>query len=155
VFTSYGVLVWLPDLKPWAAAIARLLKPGGFFYVVDHHPFAHVFYNEDDATELRPHYPYSVPADEPMAFPPGPTYTDGPSQMPGPTYEWNHGVGDILNSLIDAGLRIEFFHEFYFSSYRAFPFMERGEDGWWRLPEYQESIPLLFSVKAKKPLGAS
>ena len=35
VFTSYGVLVWLPDLKPWAEVVAHFLRPGGFFYIVD------------------------------------------------------------------------------------------------------------------------
>src|SRR6266852_5932566 len=29
VFTSYGAICWLPDLKPWGQLIARYLKPGG------------------------------------------------------------------------------------------------------------------------------
>ena len=32
VFTSYGVLHWLRDLKRWAQVIAHFLTPGGFFY---------------------------------------------------------------------------------------------------------------------------
>jgi hypothetical protein len=32
--------------------------------------------------------------------------------------------------------------------------MERGEDGWWRLPEHNESVPQMFSVKATKPSEA-
>jgi len=102
-------------------------------------------------TDLRPHYRYSVPADEPIAFPPGPTYADGPPKLSSTTYEWNHCVGDILNPQISAGLSIEFFHEFHFSSYKAFPMMEQGEDGWWRLPEHRDSVLLLFSLKATKP----
>ena len=39
VFTSYGVLVWLPDLDRWASTIQRLLRPGGTFYIVEFHPF--------------------------------------------------------------------------------------------------------------------
>jgi 2-polyprenyl-3-methyl-5-hydroxy-6-metoxy-1,4-benzoquinol methylase len=31
VFTSYGVLSWLPDLRTWGQLIARHLKPGGLF----------------------------------------------------------------------------------------------------------------------------
>src|SRR5690606_26746788 len=31
VFTSYGVIGWLPDLDKWAAIISNYLKPGGFF----------------------------------------------------------------------------------------------------------------------------
>src|SRR3954463_9339837 len=39
VFTSYGVLSWLPDLVQWASAVATLLKPSGVFYLVEFHPF--------------------------------------------------------------------------------------------------------------------
>lgn len=38
VFTSRGVLRWLGDLDAWANACANLLKPGGMFYLLDHHP---------------------------------------------------------------------------------------------------------------------
>ncbi len=150
VFTSYGALTWLPDLKRLAEVVAQFLKPGGFFYVVDHHPFGNVFYDEEDATDLRPYYKYSDPADNPLELAPGPTYTDGSPDVFSKTYQWNHGVGDILNSLITAGLTIAFFHEFHFSQYRALPMMEKGEDGWWRLPEGQASVPMLFSLKATK-----
>lgn len=43
VYTSYGVLNWLPDVTPWAQAIAKLLKPGGCFYVADTHPLVGMF----------------------------------------------------------------------------------------------------------------
>ena len=33
VFTSYGVLAWLPDLGPWAKVLARFVKPTGFVYI--------------------------------------------------------------------------------------------------------------------------
>jgi len=32
VFTSYGVLGWLPDLDRWAQAAAAVTEPGGTFY---------------------------------------------------------------------------------------------------------------------------
>jgi 2-polyprenyl-3-methyl-5-hydroxy-6-metoxy-1,4-benzoquinol methylase len=38
VFTSYGVIGWLPDLNKWAEIIAHFLKPGGFFYMAEFHP---------------------------------------------------------------------------------------------------------------------
>ena len=43
VYTSYGVLVWLPDLIRWAAVVAHFLEPGGTFYIVEGHPFMYVF----------------------------------------------------------------------------------------------------------------
>ena len=39
VFTSHGVLCWLPDLDGWAGVIDNHLKPGGLFYIIDGHPF--------------------------------------------------------------------------------------------------------------------
>ena len=151
VFTSYGALTWLPDLERWAAVIAHFLEPGGFLYIVDGHPFGSVFYDEEDAVDLRPFYPYSTRGAGPIAFEPGTTYTDGPDEEYGPTFEWGHSVGNILNALISAGLTVEFFHEFHFSAYQALPMMERGDDGWWRLPKGGELVPFLFSLKATKP----
>ena len=58
VFTSYGVLFWLKDLARWAEIVARFLKPGGTFYVVELHPFVNVFDNEDDVTDFRVRWPY-------------------------------------------------------------------------------------------------
>ena len=97
VFTSYGVLTWLPDLERWANVIAHFLEQGGVFYILDAHPFGNVFYDEDDAVDLRPFYPYSTRGTGPLEFPPGSTYTDGPDEEYGPTFEWGHSVGDILN----------------------------------------------------------
>ena len=38
VFTSYGVLCWLPDLDDWARVASNHLKPGGVFYIAEFHP---------------------------------------------------------------------------------------------------------------------
>jgi SAM-dependent methyltransferase len=39
VFTTEGVLVWLPDLALWARNVRHLLKDDGCQYVLDGHPF--------------------------------------------------------------------------------------------------------------------
>ena len=43
VFSSYGVVCWLPDLEAWAEGVAAVLKPGGRFVLVDFHPAAEMF----------------------------------------------------------------------------------------------------------------
>jgi len=152
VFTSYGVLCWLPDLKPWAGLIARYLKPGGLFYIAEFHPVNHVFDNERTTKELTVRYSY-FHRDEPMKWEDDGAYAD-PGQKAGlPSFEWTHNLSDILNSLIRAGLVIEQFNEFPYCVYDHYPFLERGPDGWYRLPDGKETIPLLFSLKARKPLG--
>ena len=65
-------------------------------------------------------------------------------------YEWSHGLGEIVGALIDAGLRISFLHEHPFTFFQALPFMVRGDDGHWRLPEGMPELPLSFSLRAAK-----
>ena len=60
-------------------------------------------------------------------------------------------MGEILNSLIDAGLHSEFLHQFPFTARVKFPHMVQGEDGWWRLPERQGTASFLFSLQVRKP----
>ena len=43
VYTSYGVIGWLPDLKPWGQMIFERLKPGGTFYMAEFHPIVWMF----------------------------------------------------------------------------------------------------------------
>jgi SAM-dependent methyltransferase len=149
VFTSYGVLCWLSDLRRWAAVIAHFLKPGGTFYIAEFHPFAQIFYNEPDAVELKVAYPYFHQA-EPFVFEAANSYADASVPVASSSHEWSHSMGDILNSLIGAGLRVDFLHEFAYCTYAHFPFMQEGPDGRWRLKGYEESVPLMFSLKATK-----
>ena len=146
VFTSYGVLCWLPDLDGWASVVANHLKPGGVFYIIDGHPAMNVF-EETEPGELRVTYPYFR---HEFLWEGGvPSYA-GSEIIESPVYEWHHSLGEIVTALINAGLRIEFLHEFAFSTYRAYPMMERGEDGMWRFPDGNDSFPQLFSIRASK-----
>lgn len=148
VFTSYGVLCWLPDLRRWAEVIAHFLEPYGTFYIAEIHPFASVFYDGEDAEDLEVHYPYFHDA-QPMRFENQGSYASGGSTGTcHVTYEWAHSLGDVVNALISAGLHIEFLHEFPYACYRMFPFLKQDRDGWWRLKEKRGSIPMTFSLKA-------
>jgi hypothetical protein len=69
---------------------------------------------------------------------------------PKKNYEWTHSMSDIINSLIQAGLRIEFLNEYPFSVWKQFPFSERGLDGYYRLKNQKAEIPLIFTLKAVK-----
>ncbi|MFW9820630.1 MAG: class I SAM-dependent methyltransferase [Candidatus Thorarchaeota archaeon] len=149
VYTSIGVLCWLNDLKQWGKIIANYLKKGGFFYIAENHPFANVFDNESiEIKELQLYYNYFYDPN-PMEFVADGTYaTDGPKFKPKKEYEWSHSISDIINSLIGAGLRIEFLNEYPFTVWKKFPFSERGSDGFFRLKNQKAIIPLLFTLKA-------
>ena len=148
VFTSYGVLCWLPDLTRWGQVIAHFLRPGGVFYMVEFHPFANVF-DDEDAVELKVRYPY-FHATEPMVFEPSGSYADKSVIGTTSIYEWSHTIGDVINALISAGLKIGFLHEFPYCTYPFMPLLEKGEDEWWRMKDKAESVPMMYSIKATK-----
>lgn len=58
-------------------------------------------------------------------------------------------MGDIVNSLISSGLKIEFLHEFPMLFFKWLPFMEEDEERLWYLEG--DRLPLTFSMKATKP----
>ncbi|MHB8377886.1 MAG: class I SAM-dependent methyltransferase [Dehalococcoidia bacterium] len=148
VFTSYGALIWLPDKPAWARVAAHFVKPGGTFYIAEFHPIAGIFgYTAD----LHITYPYFA-SEAPVVFEDSGTYTDRTTPIANAkTYEFPFTLGDIVTSLIDAGLQIQFLHEFPFSTYQFLPFTHVAEDGRVRLKQHDGSVPLLFSIKATKP----
>ena len=150
VFTSYGVIAWLPDIRRWASVVADLVAPGGFFYLAEIHPASQVLDDEPGVEELRVGYPYWTKSG-PLRFHESGTYADHDADIELPEYVWLHGLGDIVTALIDAGLVLEFLHEHEATVFQQLPFLEQDDEGWWRLPADQPSLPLLFSLRARKP----
>ncbi|MHA1302729.1 MAG: class I SAM-dependent methyltransferase [Candidatus Heimdallarchaeaceae archaeon] len=151
VFTSIGILCWLPDLEKWAEIISHFLKPGGLFFIKDGHPFKNVF--EYDAIKgLYLEYPY-FSENKAYKWEANGTYTGEKATLENKVnYQWDHTMSSILNSLIKAGLIIESLQEFNFLADQRFPFMEKNDKGQWVLPDqYQNMLPLMFSIKARKP----
>jgi SAM-dependent methyltransferase len=152
VYTSGGVLGWLPDIAAWGRVAAHFVRPGGFLYVTEIHPVANVFDDEGvEPGELRLAYPYwSHP--EPLRFEVKGSYADPEAPTEGLIeYGWDHSLGEIVTSLTDAGLRLEFLHELDFVLWPV-EFLVEGDDGRWRLPAGSKgSLPLFFSLKATKP----
>ncbi|HEX5369519.1 MAG TPA: class I SAM-dependent methyltransferase [Dehalococcoidia bacterium] len=150
VFTSYGVLCWLPDIEAWARVVARYVKPGGSFYIVDGHPLYNMIWDSSSAGELRLGHSYF--GGEPMPSLEDGTYADRTARLQNNrTYEFDHGLGVIVTSLISAGLEIEFLREHPFSGFEALPGMTKGSDGFYHLPPDVPPIPILFSLRATKP----
>lgn len=142
VYTSFGVLAWLPDLAEWGRIIADFLKPGGFFYIAEYHPAMYVFDDSPEATEPRIRHRY-FPSDEPDR------YTDPKGRE---VFGWRFSLSSVVNSIARAGLDIEFLNEFPFTESQQLPYLEFSKDGWWRLPpSFGGEIPLTFSIKARKP----
>lgn len=147
VFTSFGVLCWLADVKEWARVIAHFLRPGGIFLLVESHPFFWVFDN-DHPSELKIKYLYWH-SEEPLSYDEEGSYIDQDVKLKNTRgYEWAHTISDVLNALIQAGLIIKEVEEFPHLPWRPCPFAEKNQDGEWRLKG--DFLPLSWSVKALK-----
>jgi SAM-dependent methyltransferase len=147
VVTTYGVLAWLPDIRRWAEVAASLVAPGGTFYIAEIHPASQVLDDEPGVEDLRVGYPYWTRSG-PLRFQEAGTYADYDAEIELPEYIWLHGLGEIVTALIDAGLVVEFLHEHEQTVFQQLPFLEQDDEGWWRLPADQPSLPLLFSLRA-------
>tara|TARA_A100000171_G_C2130123_1_gene146137 strand:- start:153 stop:956 length:804 start_codon:yes stop_codon:yes gene_type:complete len=146
VFTSYGTIGWLPNLKPWAAMITERLKPGGVFYIVEFHPIAWMY----DYTVSPPKMKYAYHQKEAIYEEYEGTYAEDEdsTKMISKEYGWNHSLSDVIGSLLEAGLTIESFNEYDSSPYDVFPDLVKNEEGMFELKE--KMYPLLFEVKAIK-----
>jgi SAM-dependent methyltransferase len=154
VYTSRGVLGWLPDIAGWARVVAHLVKPGGIFYISEAHPVFQAFENEGvEPGELRLVYPYWEHRD-PLVFEVHGSYAD-PTADVGEQREhgWDHGLGEIVTALIDAGLVLEWLRESPELDWAADFLVETAPgSGRYRLPpEVKGELPLMFSLRARKP----
>jgi SAM-dependent methyltransferase len=148
VYTGGGALCWLPDIRAWAQVVGRMLRPGGTFYIREAHPVLWSLEDERDDRQLVIGRPYFEPA-QPTRWDAAPIWD---KEAPAVTthYEWNHGLGEIVGALIAAGLAIEALREHRTCLWQALPFMVEDENGWWRLPDRPERLPLMYSIRARK-----
>lgn len=144
VFTSYGVLGWLPELEGWARNIARYLKPGGKLVLVEFHPAVWMF--DNDFTHVAYSYFNRQLIEE---TDPG-TYADPSAPINLVSHTWNHSLGETISALLGAGLRIERFEELDGSPHNCFARTVQGADGSYRIQGMQGKLPMVFAVVASR-----
>ena len=151
VFTSVGVLCWLPDIYAWAKVVAHFLKPGGLFYIKDGHPIKNIFDEELHDGKMIIKFPYFRTKE--IKWSDGTSYA-GEEKIKdhATTYEWIHRFGDIINALIQAGLVITEVKEFPYLMMQMYDTMVKNDLGEWSFPDGQGLIPLMYSIKAIKPI---
>lgn len=153
IYTGKGSLCYLPDLPRWASVVAGLLRGGGVFYITEFHPLLNSLGpvpkpSDDENLLLRNDYLAGRGAIERDATY---TYTDGPAVRARVSYEWMHGMGEIVSAVTGAGLIVELVRETELLPWQRWKCMVRADNGWWRLPDDQPRIPLLFALRATKP----
>ncbi|HWD80191.1 MAG TPA: class I SAM-dependent methyltransferase [Kribbella sp.] len=152
VYTGKGALCYLPDLQQWADVVGELLKPGGYLYVVEFHPLLNALREvslpgENDDLVLRADY---LEGRGPIAHDSTVTYTG--DEVPGrqTSYEWRHGLGEIVTTLASAGFQVTTLRESEVLPWPRWPHMQQTPEGWWRLPDESPRIPLFFALKATR-----
>jgi SAM-dependent methyltransferase len=169
VYTTWGALCWLPDLKDWARSIECVLVPGGELYCADAHPGFAVL--EEQAGRLVPTFDFQTPPDRPLEFidTEPTTYIGDPTRTTHQaTRVWLHPLSAIFGALIDAGLTITMFREHEVLPWRRYAAhasvrpgetialsgdlesLVAGPNRMWRLCDGHPRLPLSFSLKAKK-----
>ncbi|MGV7106464.1 class I SAM-dependent methyltransferase [Flavobacterium sp. U410] len=144
VYTSYGVIGWLPDLDRWATIIAQSLKPGGQLVFVEFHPVVWMF--DDNFNEIKYHYHNEKVIIEEYSG----TYAEKEAPITTDYVGWNHSLAEVFSALLKQNLRITSFQEFDYSPYNCFNKTIEFEEGKFRIEHLGNKIPMLYSITAMK-----
>lgn len=144
VFTSYGTIGWLPDLEKWAKIVSKYLKPNGQFVFVEFHPVVWMF--DDNFEKIRYNYFNSGAIVESESG----TYANKTADITQEYVMWNHGLSEVMSSLINNGLEITSFNEFDYSPYNCFSKTIEFEPKRYRIEHLENKIPMVYSIVAKK-----
>jgi SAM-dependent methyltransferase len=153
VFTGIGAIGWLPDIKRWAQTVASLLTPGGRLFIREGHPvlWALDYYRTDGLLSItEPYFEQVAPQiwDEPG------TYVESDHEFQHSlTHEWNHGLGEIVTAVLEAGLVLTGLEEHQSVPWEALPGrMRKLDNKEWQLTEKPERLPHTYTLQARKPV---
>ena len=138
VFTSYGAVCWLPDLRRWARVVASNLAVGGTFYMVEFHPIHDLLAGYSYFTQATPDVEEEG------------TYTENGADAITRLATWAHPISGVISALIGEGLQIERISEFPYSPYNCFEGMVEREPGRFYLSHKGNDVPMVYSVRARK-----
>ncbi|MCM0621289.1 class I SAM-dependent methyltransferase [Nocardioides bruguierae] len=151
VYTGIGALCWLPDVAAWARVVAGLLAPGGRLFLREGHPMLWALDDERADDLLVARYPYFETA-EPLVFSDAGTYVETDHVFTASTtHEWNHGLGEIVQGLLDAGLTLTSLAEHDSVPWNALPgAMEPVGGGEFALREGRDRLAASYTLTAVK-----
>jgi SAM-dependent methyltransferase len=144
VFTSYGTIGWLPDLDKWANIVSQFLKPNGKFIIAEFHPVVWMF--DDDFKNIGYNYFNTGAIIETESG----TYANRDAPIKQEYVMWNHGMSEVINSLIKNGLEINSLDEFDYSPYNCFRETVEFEPKKFRIKHLENKIPMVFAILATK-----
>lgn len=151
VFTGVGALCWLPSVGRWAGVVASLLKPGGRLFIREGHPMLWSLQDGRDDKLLVIEYPY-FEIEAPLVTDEPGTYVETDMEFTSTvTHEWNHGLGQVVTALLDAGMTITGLVEHDTAPWLALPgLMEEVSQNEWQLADRPERLPHSYTLQAVK-----
>ncbi|KAJ4148376.1 hypothetical protein LMH87_002850 [Akanthomyces muscarius] len=155
VFTGIGALCWIPDVRRWAGVVAGLLRPGGRLFIREAHPMLCALDDnvprEDGRLVVK--HPYFERGGQASVFDEGSTYVrHEPHEFENTvSAEFSHGMGEIVQALLDAGLRVTGLAEHQSVPWDAIPGqMEEIGGGEYALKSERWRVPLTYTLQAVK-----
>ena len=142
VFTSYGVISWLPDLDKWASIISKFLKPSGKLVFVEFHPIVWMF--DDNFEKISYNYSNSGAIVESENG----TYANKLAKISQENVTWNHSLSEVINSLFKNGMELNSFEEYDYSPYNCFNKTIEFAPNKYRISHLENKIPMVYSVVA-------
>jgi SAM-dependent methyltransferase len=151
VYTGIGALCWLPDIARWGQLVADLLAPGGRLFIREGHPSVWAVDERREDGLLVADFPY-FETEEPIIWDDPETYVQTDVQfVHNRTASWNHGLGEIVTAVLDAGLQVTGLVEHRSVPWCALPGrMTEVGNGEWRLTDRPDRLPLTYTLQAVK-----
>jgi SAM-dependent methyltransferase len=151
VYTGIGAIGWLPDIARWARTVAALLVPGGRLFMREGHPMLFTLADGRIDGLLVVEHPYFEMADPLIWDEPG-TYVETDVDFQHTvTHEWNHGLGEIVTALLDAGMAITGLVEHQSIPWEGLPGqMDPIGGGEFRLSDRPWRLPHSYTIQAVK-----
>ncbi len=113
-------------MRRWAEVVASLLRPGGRLFIREGHPVLWALADPRRRGRSAIDYPYFEQS-EPLVWDEGGTYVETDQEFThNVTHEWNHGLGEIVTAVLEAGLELTAFEE---HDSRAVERVPRADDG--------------------------
>jgi SAM-dependent methyltransferase len=152
VYTGIGAICWLPDIRRWAGVVASVLRPGGRLFMREGHPALWSLADPRPDGLVVLEYPYFEQT-EPTVWDEGGTYVQTDQVFThNVTHEWNHGLGEIVTALFDAGLQLTALEEHDSVPWDALPGqMTPIGGGEFRLTDRPERLPHSYTLQARRP----
>jgi SAM-dependent methyltransferase len=150
-FATIGVVCWIADIDAWMRSVHATLRPGGRLILIDTHPL-----HEMLATARPLTFDMSDADVGGYLFEDEGSYAVPDAKLLGREVCYAHSLGEIVSAAVAAGLRIDELTEHLRSSFEhRIGIPQREDDGWWRLRADGQPLPLLFTLRATRPVDAS